>query len=292
MDTVRVRVLSDEAKMERALFVSIVYGDKQSTAEEKKRKMLREKDKPEQYMAFLAVRVRKDIRHKENKEKKEQEKAKTKDAGCMDRRLFTADQMNATLAKYETPLEALVNYADNTPYPAGSTTVYVSLNARDHKAAFVTMMQVLTTRVLKGYPTTKHMQIKNYQQNHGLRGWNLLDMDAPKGDVSQLDKDVKQLRAIMDDCLSEFFVIRTKGGYHWIFHKNMFTKTGQGKDGLYARLKQCLLRKELTSIDGSNSKGGINSDAYTVVPGTVQRGHHVTFARELCKGLEVYMAKE
>ena len=161
-------------------------------------------------------------------------------------------------------------------------------DARDNKKATQAMMLELTKRIWNNEPTGKHTQVKNYMQKFGTRGWNLIDMDAPDGKMDAIEKDSIFLCALMDEHLEEFFWIRTKCGYHCLFHNSKLIKGKHGKIGFHQCLAQCLKNKKLQSIDGSNSRGGVNNDAFTVVPGTFQRGHLVTFETRFCKGLDHY----
>ena len=100
-------------------------------------------------------------------------------------------------------------------------------------------------------------------------------------------KDLLLLKSILDQYLEEFFVIQTKAGYHWIFHNRMVSKV-KPEQALHVVLKKHIKEGKLQSID-FGSTGMINNNGFTVVPGTIQRGHKVRFVRELCKGLEKYL---
>lgn len=266
----RVRGLDSFAKQERDLFQRIVYG--KGTCQKEYNSNF-----DQIYMAFLTSRVSKDARL-------DGKVSKVRDCGGVDLQVFKGDNLEHVLARYECAVEGYY-YVNgdlaSESFPIESTAVYVSLNIRHTERATKEMILEVLKRKLNKLDIGKKCDIRRYLMKYSVRGWNMIDMDMPSKD------DLIILKAIMDHYCDEFFVIKTKGGYHWIFHNQCLKEVREGDGGLHLLMKAYIDKGYLKSIDFGGT-GMINNNGFTVVPGTIQRGHKVYFVRELCKGLENY----
>ena len=232
------------------------------------------------YIAFLTSRVSKD-------ERLDGKKTTVRDCGGVDLQVFKGFNLERVLARYESHVDGYTypntQSDEHSPrhFPIDSIAVYVSLNLRNTEKATNEMLVEVLKRTLHKEDVGKKCDIRRYLMTNAVRGWNLIDMDVPP------EKDLLLLKSILDEYLEEFFVIQTKAGYHWIFHNQMVSKA-RPDQSLHVVLKKYIKEGQLQSID-FGSTGMINNNGFTVVPGTFQRGHKVSFARDLCKGLDKYI---